>query len=168
MWVFVHAGIKVRGRLCAFVTRHYSNEPHNYNLWLGASNLRINWPLWRSRASTKLNLIVNFATTMLTSSNGNIFRVTGHLCREFTGHRWIPRPKASDVDLSCFLWSAPEWTIEQPKIYPHGDLNRNVSAKSIECLFNPSPPSAACMRQRIGWALVQIMACRLLGAKPLS
>ena len=28
-----------------------------------------------------------------TSSNGNIFRVTGHLCREFTGHRWIPRKK---------------------------------------------------------------------------
>ena len=24
---------------------------------------------------------------MMTSSNGNIFRVTGHLCREFTGHR---------------------------------------------------------------------------------
>ena len=26
---------------------------------------------------------------MITSSNGNIFRVTGHLCGEFTGHRWI-------------------------------------------------------------------------------
>ena len=28
---------------------------------------------------------------MMTSSNGNIFRVTGHLCREFTGPRWITR-----------------------------------------------------------------------------
>ena len=27
---------------------------------------------------------------MMTSSNGNIFRVTGHLCGELTGHRWIP------------------------------------------------------------------------------
>ena len=27
---------------------------------------------------------------MMTSSNGNIFRVTGHLFREFTGDRWIP------------------------------------------------------------------------------
>ena len=26
---------------------------------------------------------------MMTSSNGNIFRVTGLLCAEFTGHRWI-------------------------------------------------------------------------------
>ena len=32
----------------------------------------------------------------------------------------------------------------------------------------PSPPSAAYMRQWIGPALVQIMACRLFGAKPLS
>ena len=30
---------------------------------------------------------------MMTSSNGNIFRVTGHLCGEFTGPRWIPRDK---------------------------------------------------------------------------
>ena len=28
---------------------------------------------------------------MMTSSNGNIFRVTGHLCGEFTSPRWIPR-----------------------------------------------------------------------------
>ena len=27
---------------------------------------------------------------MMTSSNENIFRVTGPLRREFTGHRWIP------------------------------------------------------------------------------
>ena len=30
---------------------------------------------------------------MMMSSNGNIFRVTGHLCREFTGHQWIPCTK---------------------------------------------------------------------------
>ena len=35
---------------------------------------------------------------MMTSSNGNIFRVTGHLCGEFTGQRWTP-PKASDRSL---------------------------------------------------------------------
>ena len=31
-----------------------------------------------------------------------------------------------------------------------------------------SSPSAAYMRQRISSALVQVMACRLFGAKPLS
>ena len=45
---------------------------------------------------------------MMTSSNGNIFRVTGHLCGEFTGPRWIPSTKASDTELWCFLWFAPE------------------------------------------------------------
>ena len=30
---------------------------------------------------------------MITSSNGNIFRIPGHMCGEFTGHRWIPRHK---------------------------------------------------------------------------
>ena len=41
---------------------------------------------------------------MMTSSNGNIFRVTGHLCGDFTGHR----TKASDAELWCFVWSTPE------------------------------------------------------------
>ena len=45
---------------------------------------------------------------MMASSNGNIFRVTDPLYGEFTGHRWIPRTKASDAELWCFLWFAPE------------------------------------------------------------
>ena len=45
---------------------------------------------------------------MMTLSNGNIFRVTGPLCGEFTGHWWIPRTKASDAEFWYFLWSAPE------------------------------------------------------------
>ena len=39
---------------------------------------------------------------------GNIFRVTGLLCGEFTGDRGIPLTKASDAELWCFRWSAPE------------------------------------------------------------
>ena len=46
--------------------------------------------------------------SMMTSSNGNIFRVAGHLCGEFTGLRWIHRTKASDAELWCFLWPASE------------------------------------------------------------
>ena len=45
---------------------------------------------------------------MMTSSNGNIFRVTGHLCGAFTGPRWMPHTKASDAELWCLLWSTPE------------------------------------------------------------
>ena len=31
-----------------------------------------------------------FSFNMMTSSNGNVFCVTGPLCGEFTGQRWIP------------------------------------------------------------------------------
>ena len=46
---------------------------------------------------------------MMTSSNGSIFRVTSL----FTGHLLILITKAIDAELWCFLWSAPEPTIEQ-------------------------------------------------------
>ena len=36
---------------------------------------------------------------IMTSSNGNIFRVTGHLCGEFTDNQWITHTKASDAVL---------------------------------------------------------------------
>ena len=42
---------------------------------------------------------------MMTSSNGNILRVTGQW--------WIPLTKASDAELWCFLWPVPEQTVEQ-------------------------------------------------------
>ena len=50
---------------------------------------------------------------MMTSSNGNIFRVIGPLWGESTGHRWIPLTKASDAEPWCFLWRAPEQTAVQ-------------------------------------------------------
>ena len=50
--------------------------------------------------------------TVMTSSNGSIFRVPGPLCGEFTGLQWIPLTKANDAELWCFLWSAPEQTVE--------------------------------------------------------
>ena len=52
-----------------------------------------------------LRLSLHFATIldqgviMKMLPNVNIFRVSGHLCREFTGDRWIPRTKASEAEL---------------------------------------------------------------------
>ena len=45
------------------------------------------------------------STISMTSSNGTIFRVPGHLCGEFTGHRsrWILHTKASDAALWFFF-----------------------------------------------------------------
>ena len=45
-------------------------------------------------------------------------------------------------------------------------LPRNISLRQYQCV-NSSPPSAAYMRQWTGPSSVQVMACRLFGAKPL-
>ena len=58
---------------------------------------------WNSMAVYHLGKhTVNFLS-MMASSNGNIFRVTGHLCGEFTGHPWIPRTKARDLMFSLIF-----------------------------------------------------------------
>ena len=61
---------------------------------------------------------------MMTSSNGNIFRVTGPLWRESTGDRWLPLTKASDAELWCFLWYCA-WTNAWTNNRDAGDLRRN-------------------------------------------
>ena len=66
-------------------------------------------------------LIMEIPILLMTSSNGSIFRVTGPLCGEFTGHRWIPLTKASDAELWVFLSFASEQkvkhTIDTPVIW---------------------------------------------------
>ena len=61
------------------------------------------------RATTPTRVMKTPSNSMMTSSNGNLFRVTDHLCGEYTGHQWIPHTKASDAELWCFLWSASEY-----------------------------------------------------------
>ena len=70
--------------------------------------------VWIGPQSSRTERIkVGIDTYMMTSSNGNIFCVTGPLWGESTGYRWIILTKVSDAELWCFLWSAPEQTIEQ-------------------------------------------------------
>ena len=52
------------------------------------------------------------------------FPLTGPLCGEFTGHRWIPLTKASDAELWCFRWSAP-WINSWVNNREAGDLRRH-------------------------------------------
>ena len=47
----------------------------------------------------KLHVSYTIFFCIMTSSNGIIFRVSGHLCGEFPGHRGIPLTKASDAEL---------------------------------------------------------------------
>ena len=57
--------------------------------------------------------ILLLSSLMMTSSNGHLYRVTGPLWGEFTGHLRIPLTKASDAELWYILWYAPKQTIQQ-------------------------------------------------------
>ena len=78
-------------------------------------------------------------STMMTSSNGNIFPVTGPLCGEFIGHRWIPRTMASDAE----LW----YTFFYPS------LNKRLSKQRIHRWFET--PSRLLWRQSNGRIITQ-------------
>ena len=60
---------------------------------------------------------------MMTSLNGNIFRVAGHLCGEFTCHRWIPaqRPVTRSFDVFFDL----RWINGSVNNREAGDLRRH-------------------------------------------
>ena len=78
-----------------------------YFVTIAIMRLRIkNKCCWWNGFLEQMAAEANYA--MMTSSNGSIFRVTGHLWGEFTGHQWSTRTKASGAELWCFLWSASE------------------------------------------------------------
>ena len=52
--------------------------------------------------------VVYHISIMTTSSNGNIFCVTGPLWGKSTSHQCNPLTKASDAELWYFLWFVPE------------------------------------------------------------
>ena len=88
-----------------------NNCKHSNKSLTVSTNYRINTWIWRM-LFVKNHLRVSNPSQLMTSSNGNIFGVTGPLCGEFTGHRKIPRTKASYSELWCFIWSAFEYTVE--------------------------------------------------------
>ena len=83
----------------------------------------------------------------MTSSNGNIFRVTRPLCAEFTGHRWIPIKKASDAELRCFLWSAP-WIKGWVNNRDAGDLRRHGAHYYATVMFKMHISHITTLRSR--------------------
>ena len=82
------------------------------------------------------------AYIMMTSSNGNIFRVTGPLCGEFTGHRWIPLTKGSDAELLMFYLTCA-WIHGWVNNRDAGDLRRHRTHYDVIVMF-----CAKCHRNR--------------------
>ena len=58
--------------------------------------------IWRHQARPAMFVYI-YHELMMTSSNGNIFRVTGHLCGEFTDPRWIPRQRPVTRSFDVFF-----------------------------------------------------------------
>ena len=85
----------------------------------------------------------------MTSSNGSIFRITGLLYREFTGHRWIPHIMASDAELWCFFDLC---------------LNKRLSKQSWGWWFKT--PSRSLWCQCNAWASIELMLLALDQYRP--
>ena len=81
--------------------------------WIFINDCRKYWPTAKGIGGHKHFDILPFPKAMMTSSNGNIFRVNGPLSGESTSHEWFPLTRASDAELWCFLWSAPKQEAEQ-------------------------------------------------------
>ena len=94
------------------ILRHCNtNQWQSKYVWYFLQNMStvsVGFDLWWLVCWFVEPLRTNNSENMMTSSNGNIFRVTGHFCGEFTGLRWIPLTKASDAELWYFRWSTPE------------------------------------------------------------
>ena len=126
IFLYVRHSFSMYGDAASLVLIHLGLHPANEKLrykitvshWLGANLEYIEIPKAKYSDITKwtpwhwLHRIIGslspFLGTsyqpMMTSSNGNIYHVTGHLCGEFIGYGWILRTKASDAKLYCFLW----------------------------------------------------------------
>ena len=78
------------------------------DLWSHAANVTTAMISWRWPVGHVGHCCGYISGTMMTSSNGNIYCVTGLLWGESTGERWIPLKKTSDAEFWCFHWSAPE------------------------------------------------------------
>ena len=74
---------------------------------------------------------------------------------ESTGDRGFPSQRANNAE-NVYIW----WRHHERQLM-------HISAPSMPITCNSSSPGAAYMRRRTGSVLVQIRACRLIGAKPL-
>ena len=114
---------------------------------LGLSVLKGPWKLWSPSTfgliCSNEPLVVYIdgllqKRRMMTSSNGNIFGVTGHLCGEFTGLRWIhcTRPVTRNFDVFFDLRLDKRLRINNCEA---GDLWRRRAHYGVTVMRNSAP-----------------------------
>ena len=88
-----------------------------------SSHYLSNTPIHQNYGGTQGEQHVVLPVFMMTSSNGNIFRVTGPLCGEFTSHQWMPHTNA--VTRSFGVFSDLSLNQQLSKQWDAGDLRRH-------------------------------------------
>ena len=103
VWSLRNSGrvkIKVRRFILFTNYRDYNEDGRTFHTGLSIfignhpGNIMLHWRKKQHCSHSQMSqwpCIRDTCWYMMTSSNGNIFRVTGHLCEEFTSLRWIPR-----------------------------------------------------------------------------
>ena len=111
-------------------------EKKTHVLWKQISKGNLYGFLLHNTLLTRDIILNVFPLRMMTSSNGNIFRVTGPLCGEFPGHRLIPLTKARNAELSFIC----AWINDSINNREAGDLRRHRAhydvTVMIKCVLN--------------------------------
>ena len=95
---------------------------------------------WRSTDVSVMSGRDGYVRCMMTSSNGNIFRVTGRLCGEFTGPGEFPAQRPVTRSFDVFFDLRPNerlskqpwgWWFETPSWSLWGQCNGNLRSLSV-------------------------------------
>ena len=76
--------------------------------WVCVLSLSAKFHCSRRRFKLSKLSIVHILVCMMTSSNAKHFPRYWQFVQGIHRSQWIPRTRASDAELWCFLWSAPE------------------------------------------------------------
>ena len=120
---------------------------------------------------------------MITSSNGNIFRVTGHLCREFTGPGEFPtqRPVRQSFDVffdlrlnkrlskQCWGWwfemlSSPLWRHCNEITTPYSIAHKTITTKAWD--VDDSVIELTTDTSNLSWSM--LMTCGIHELEPFQ
>ena len=89
---------------------------------------------WHQNNCMLVSVLVRLAYVHDDVIKWNIFRITGHLCEEFTGHRRFPCTKTSEAELWCFFICA--WTYGWVNNREAGDLRRHRAHYDVIVMYS--------------------------------
>ena len=117
---------------------------------------RDNWILSIRNLIRRVETLHN---STMTSSNGNILRVTGPLCGEFAGHRWIPFTKPVMRALMFSLTCA--WTNGWVKKGDFGDLRCHCAHYDVTVMLSFHATDVRHDNIPYGWCSVRLRHAHL-------